>query len=46
MARRAPSSTVPASVMPRSRSFWNSRMPLAKMRSIGPAFLAFWAAAA
>jgi hypothetical protein len=41
MARRAPSSSVPGSVMRRSRSFWYSRMPLAKMRSIGPAFLAF-----
>ena len=46
MARRAPSSSVPGSVMRRSRSFWCSRMPLAKMRSIGPAFLAFWAALA
>jgi hypothetical protein len=32
--------------MRRSRSFWYSRMPLAKMRSIGPALLAFCAAAA
>jgi hypothetical protein len=37
---------VPGSVMRRSRSFWYSRMPLAKMRSIGPAFLAFCAALA
>ena len=35
MARCAPSSREPASVMRRSRSFWNSRMPLAKMRSMG-----------
>jgi hypothetical protein len=46
MARRAPSSNVPASLMRRSRSFWNSRMPLAKMRSMGPACLAFCVAAA
>ena len=44
MARRAPSSRVPASVTWRSRSFWYSRMPEAKMRSIGPANLAFCAA--
>jgi len=31
--------------MRRSRSFWYSRMPLAKMRSIGPDSLAFWLAA-
>ena len=46
MARRAPSSRVAASLMRRSRSFWYSRMPLAKMRSIGPPCLAFCAAAA
>ena len=34
------------SVTRRSRSFWYSRMPLAKMRSIGPDSRAFWAAAA
>ena len=44
MARRAPSSRVPASLMWRSRSFWYSRMPLAKMRSMGPESLAFWLA--
>jgi hypothetical protein len=44
MARRAPSSKVPASLMRRSRSFWYSRMPLAKMRSMGPDILAFWLA--
>jgi hypothetical protein len=46
MARRAPSSRVPGSLMRRSRSFWYSRMPLAKMRSMGPAFLAFCTALA
>jgi hypothetical protein len=46
MARRAPSSRAPLSVMRRSRSFWYSRMPLAKMRSMGPPRLAFWAAPA
>ena len=46
MARRAPSSKVAASWMRRSRSFWYSRMPLAKIRSIGPARRAFCAAAA
>jgi hypothetical protein len=35
MARRAPSSWLPASSW-RSRSFMNSRMPLANSRSIGP----------
>ncbi|MCY1559278.1 hypothetical protein D9M68_962980 [compost metagenome] len=34
------------SVMRRSRSFWYSRMPLAKMRSIGPPWRALCAAAA
>ncbi|MNS98851.1 hypothetical protein D3C72_1332310 [compost metagenome] len=46
MARRAPSSSVAASVTWRSRSFWYSRMPEAKMRSMGPANLAFCAAEA
>jgi hypothetical protein len=46
MARRAPSSSVPGSLMRRSRSFWYSRMPLAKMRSIGPPWRAFCAALA
>ncbi len=35
MARRAPSSSAPESVTRRSRSFMNSRMPEANMRSIG-----------
>ncbi len=46
MARRAPSSSVLASLTWRSRSFWYSRMPEAKMRSMGPANLAFCAAEA
>jgi hypothetical protein len=40
MARRAPSSSAPVSAMRRSRSLRNSRMPEAKMRSIGAAFSA------
>ena len=37
MARRAPSTSCSGSPACRSRSFRNSRMPLAKMRSVGPA---------
>ncbi|MNT89812.1 hypothetical protein D3C72_2306070 [compost metagenome] len=44
MARRVPSSRVSGLVMWRSRSFWYSRMPLAKMRSMGPQVLTLWMA--